>query len=85
MTDELSERLIRATRENTKLTVKLQMAETEIGSLKAELLVLREKLEDAHNEIARMDMLMKHRMKSIQSEDLPNKLNGVLSQLAGHH
>lgn len=85
MTNELSERLIQATRENAKLTVKLQMAGTEIGSLKAELLGLREKLEDAHNEIARMDMLMKHRMKSIQSEDLPNKLNGVLRQLAGHH
>lgn len=84
MTDELSEHIIKASRENAKLTAKLQVAETAIGSLRAELLVLREKLEDAHNEIARMDMLMKHRMKSIQSEGLPSQLNGVLRQLASH-
>lgn len=66
MNNELYQRIDELARLNDTLTLELQVAETEIGSLKttierleSEHLALTEKLEDAKNEIARLDMVRK--------------------------
>lgn len=53
---------------NKELTVKLQIAETEIGKLhlaverlENDQIALTVKLEDAENEVGRLDMVLKHR------------------------
>ena len=55
------------------LTVKLQVAETEIGKLHLAIerledgqLALRVKLEEANNEIGRLDMVLKHRVQGLE-------------------
>lgn len=55
------------------LTVKLQVAETEIGQLHLAIerledgqLTLSVKLEDANNEIGRLEMVLKHRADSLE-------------------
>jgi predicted nuclease with TOPRIM domain len=68
MADKLYLRLDELVKENAGLSLKLKAAETEIDSLESanarlgnELLTLNEKLENANNEISRLDMVMKHR------------------------
>jgi len=55
------------------LTVKLQVADTEIGKLRLVIekledgqLALTVKLEDAENEIGRLGMVLKHRVDSLE-------------------
>ena len=85
MANELNERLNDALRENAELTRKLQMAETENGSLKSEFLALTEKLDDANNEIARLGMVLKHRTKDIESVSRPGKQIDWSSLAGSHH
>lgn len=85
MTDELNERFNDVVRKNAELTVKLEVAETEIGNLKSELLTLSEKLEDANNEMGRMGMVLKHRAKDMQSQKRLDKQNEWLLGAARHH
>ena len=65
---------IRLAHDNLELTLKLQAAETKIESLKSiserlgnGILTLSEKLENANNEIARLDMLMKRQCKDVDT------------------
>jgi chromosome segregation ATPase len=74
MTNEFYKHFTYVFRGNNELSTRLQYAETENASLKAaneqlenRLLVLSEKLEDANNEIGRLDMVLKHRTKDMQS------------------
>lgn len=62
------------------LTLNLQVANTEIGSLKSliermenEHLALTEKLEDAKHEIARLDMVRKRNQDDLETIRRPNK------------
>jgi predicted nuclease with TOPRIM domain len=74
MTNEHYQRLDEFERLNTLLTLELQVAETEIGSLKSmierlenEHLALTEKLGDAKNEIARLDMMRKRNWDDLET------------------
>lgn len=59
---------------NKKLTLKLRISETEVAQLHLEFervegenLALVVKLEDANNEIGRLDMVLRHRLDSLES------------------
>jgi len=73
MHNELYENFTYVFQENNELSTKLQQAETEnaslkstIGQLENRLLTLSEKLEDANNEIGRLGMVLKHRVRDTQ-------------------
>jgi len=59
---------------NGELTIKLQVAEAEVGQLTLAIdqlkdgnLLLTVKLEDANNEIGRLGMVVKHQLKDVES------------------
>lgn len=74
MTNILYQSIDDLVQDNAGLTIKLQLAKTEIGSLKLEIerlegghLALTVKLQDANNEVARMGMVLKHQVKDLES------------------
>ncbi len=80
MTKELYEPHNEDVRKNSELTIKLKAAETEIGSLKSAnerlangLLTLCEKLQDATNEVGRLNMVLKNRAKAFEYTKRPGK------------
>ncbi len=82
MTNELFQYVNELILENAGLTLKLQAYEAEIGSLKSAnnqlvngLLTVTEKLEKAHNEIGRLDLVVKH-----HRDDKATVLNGIILQ-----
>ncbi len=74
MTNELYQRIDELERLNALLTLELQVAGAEIGSFKStierlgnEHLALTEKLEEAKNEIARLDMVRKRNRDNLET------------------